>query len=898
MTVTVKEIFLSYFVVQMKKIKQIIFLPSTLDSDRFLWKKIDHPIIINTRHNYGYACLFFFDLVHFLLHIESAKPACAGAPAGRPKRPGYNRIFLYLLFLLPSGLLAQESSVTLSGTVKAMSANEPLPFVNVVLKEAGDSTFVAGTITNEEGLFTFNTIQPDEYLLEVSIIGYSKYNNSVFVGSNSEFIDLGMIRLEEVAQQLDEVVVTAKQNEVSGKMDKKTYNIEDNVSQSGGSILQSMQNLPGVTTQDGQVQLRGSNQVMILMDGKQTAITGFGNQNGLDNIPSSSVDRIEIINNPSAKFDSEGNAGIINIIMKKEEEEEGFNGKIGLTTGLGALWIRKENYPDIRPQYHATPKINPSISANYKKKNVNFFLQADNLYSKTLNKNEFVTRTYQDGAVVKQQLKRNRNTNFFSSKAGMDWFINDRNSLTISGLYSQESIKDRGDQPFYNEDLSERLRLWQFLENEVLTAAMGSLAYHHQFKQPGHKLNMVFNYTFDREDEKYFFDNTLPTYTGEESFFLIADQRVVDFNVDYTRPLKHGLLETGLKFRRRTIPTDMQFNPGQDSPLDPDADGKATYMETIPALYGNYTYAIRKLEAELGVRIEYVDLKYEVDPNHNTYSSDGYHYFQPFPNARITYNLNDRNKISAFYNHRVDRPDEVDIRIFPKYDDAEIIKVGNPALKPQFTNTFELGYKNVWDEGYYYGALYHRRSKGTITRIATTVEGSNLIYNISQNAGDSYNTGVEMVVDQDLTEHVSMNLNINGYYNQIDAFTVINQYPIESTYSADQQTMFSGNFKLNANFHIGESFDGQLTAIYLAPDIIPQGTIDARFSLDIGLRKGIQSGKGELFLNATDVLNTMVIRKEIDGKTFSYTSSDYYETQVIRLGYNFKFGYEKSALTQ
>src|SRR5690606_19993085 len=161
-------------------------------------------------------------------------------------------------------------------------------------------------------------------------------------------------------------------------------------------------------------------------------------------------------------------------------------------------------------------------------------------------------------------------------------------------------------------------------------------------------------------------------------------------------------------------------------------------------------------------------------------------------NARITYNLNDRNKLSAFYNHRVDRLDEVDIRVFPKYDDAEIIKVGNPALKPQFTNTFELGYKNAWDQGYYYAALYHRTSKGTITRIATTEEESNLIYNVSQNAGDSYNTGIEMVVDQDLTEHVSMNLNLNGYYNQIDAFTVVNQYPVESIYSADQQNMFSG----------------------------------------------------------------------------------------------------------
>ncbi|MCB9304490.1 MAG: TonB-dependent receptor [Lewinellaceae bacterium] len=798
------------------------------------------------------------------------------------------RTTIALISLLPLGLLAQQSSVTVSGTIKDKATKEALPFVNVVVKSATDSSLVSGTITDEAGLFTFSEIKPGDYLLEASFIGFNKYANPLFVGSNSDYFDLGVLLLEENVQQLSEVVVTAEQGAVSGKMDKKTYSLEDNVSQSGGSVLQSMLNLPGVTTQDGKVQLRGNDQVMILIDGKQTAITGFGNQNGLENLPASAVNKIEIINNPSAKFDANGNAGIINIILNKEDQN-GFNGKVGLTAGLGALWVRKENLPNIRPQYQNTPKVNPSLSANYRKNKVNLFLQADNLYTETLNKNEFVTRTYNDGTVIRQQLKRNRNTNFFSSKAGLDWFISEHNSLTVSGLFSRESIMDRGDQPFFNEDLSERLRLWQFLEDEVLTAAMASAAYEHKFRQPGHRLDIGFNYTFDREDEKYFFDNTLPDYTSKESFALIADQRVADFNVDYIRPLKHGRLESGIKFRRRTIPTDMQFFPGFNSPLDPDADGKATYKETIPAVYGNYTYQSRKLEAEIGLRVEYVKLQYEVDPNHNTYSSDGYDYFQPFPNARVTYNLNGRNKLSAFFNRRVDRPDEVDIRIFPKYDDAEIIKVGNPALQPQFTNAFELGYKNVWEKGYYYAAAYHRVTDGAITRISTTVPGSNLIYTIFQNVNNSYNTGLEMALSQDLSEKISVNMNVNAYHNQIDAFTVVNQYPVENTFSSGQQEIVSGNIKLNAVFRFSGNFDAQITAIYLAPDIIPQGTIDSRFSLDAGMKKGIQQGKGELFLNATDLLNTMVIRKEIDGNDFSYTSTDYYETQVVRIGYSYKF---------
>lgn len=799
----------------------------------------------------------------------------------------YNRVLFMLLVLLPSGLFSQSSRITLSGSLEGKTSQQALAFANVILKQASDSTFVSGTISNEKGLFSLSELSPGNYRLEVSSIGYLPYTNPVFIGSKAQYLDLGTIVLIENELQLSEVVISTQQEAISAQMDKKTYSIEANVSQAGGSLLQAMQNLPGVTTQDGEVQLRGNSQVMILIDGKQTAITGFGNQNGLTNLPASVVDKIEIINNPSAKYDANGNAGIINIILKKEDET-GFNGKVGLTTGLGALWVREENLPGIRPQYQATPKINPSLSLNYRKNKVNFFLQADNLYTQTLNKNEFVTRTYTDGTVIQQQMKRNRNTNFFTSKAGMDWFINDRNSLTLSGFYSQESIMDRGDQPFFSEDLTNRLRLWQFLEDEVLTAAMATAAYTYQFKQPGRQLDIGFNYTFDREDEKYFFDNTLPTYTSEESFMLIADQRVADFNIDYTRPLKHGLLETGAKFRRRTIPTNMQFFPGLNSPLDPDADGEATYRETIPALYGNYTYQTQKWEAELGLRVEYVDLQYEVDPNHNTYTSDGYDYFQPFPNARLTYSLNDRNKLSVFYNRRVDRPDEGNLRIFPKYDDAEIIKVGNPGLQPQFTHSFELSYKHAWEGGSYYAAVYHRMADGTITRIASTVPGSNLIYTLSQNVDKSQNTGMEIVFSQDLLPYLFLNANVNVYYNQIDAFTVINQYPVENTFSSAQQEIYSGNAKVNTIFRLG-TWGAQLTAIYLAPDIIPQGTIDARFSLDAGVQKGIQQGKGELFFNATDLLNTMVIHKEIEGNTFSYTSDDYYETQVIRFGYTYSF---------
>jgi outer membrane receptor protein involved in Fe transport len=671
-------------------------------------------------------------------------------------------------------------------------------------------------------------------------------------------------------------------------MDKKTFSIADNLSQSGGSVLQAMQNLPGVAVQDGKVLLRGSDRVAVLLDGKQTALTGFGNQTGLDNIPASAIERIEIINNPSARYDANGNAGIINIIYKKNKQE-GLNGKWGLATGLGALWVRQENLPSIRPQYQATPKVNPSLSLNYRKNKLNTYFQGDYLYTQTLNKNEFVTRSYDDGTVINQQLKRNRNTAFLTTRAGVDWTISEANVLSVSGLYGSEKIIDRGDQPFFNATLTERYRLWQFLEDELKTTVMATAAYQHKYTQPGHLLNLGLTYTFHREDEKYFFDNIRPGFTGKDAFKLLSDENVADLTLDYVRPLRYGRLEGGLKARRRIIPTNMQFFPGLNSPLDSLAGGEATYRESIPAAYGTYVFETRKIEAEAGLRLEYIRLRYEVNPTHPTYQSDGYSYTQPFPNVRLAYKFSDRSKLSLFYNRRVDRPNEVDIRIFPKYDDAEIIKVGNPALGPQFTNTLELGYKAGIAKGYYYAALYHRRADGTITRIASTAPGSTLIYAVFQNAGRSYNSGVEMVFSQEISKVLSFNLNLNGYHNQIDAFTVLNRYPVVSTFREAKQEMFSGNIKLNTSLRLPKNVDAQLTAIYLAPDIIPQGRIGSRYSVDAGVKKTLHNGRDELFLNATDLLNTMVIRKTVQGQGFSYTSNDYYETQLIRVGYSHKF---------
>jgi len=804
------------------------------------------------------------------------------------------QIIATLLLLGAAGIASleaycQSKSVTLSGKTIDGQSKMVLPFVNIVLKSEASGAFVAGTITNEEGIFTLSNVKSGKYILATSVVGYQASSRSVLVGQLSDYLDLGVIPLQEDQRQLDEVKVVGQQEGVAAKMDKKVFTPADNLSQAGGSVLQVLSNLPGITTQDGVVQLRGSDKVVVLIDGKQTALTGFGSQKGLDNLPASAIEKIEIINNPSAKYDANGNAGIINIVFKKNEQY-GWNGKVGLAAGAGALWRKHESLPTVRRQFQATPKINPSFSLNHRRDKANVFVQGDWLYSPTLNKNEFATRIYDTGEKVVQQIQRNRTTTYATIKTGVDYTFNAQNSLTVSGLFNREKILDDGDNPYFlGNDYTNRYRMWQFLEDEVKYTAMATAVYVHKFKQPGRLLNINYNYTFHREDEKYFYTNTLPTSTGTDSFKLLSDEQVQDLNVDYTKPLLHGKLETGLKLRRRSIPVNMQFFPGANSVLDVNAGGWANYYETIPALYGNYSYENDNVELEGGLRMEYVQVNYKVNPNHNTYKSDGYNYTQPFPNVRVAYKLNPTNKLSLFVNRRVDRPNEVDIRIFPKYDEPELIKVGNPTLKPQFTTSMEVGYKTLWPKGSFYTAVYHRITDGTITRITTQAPGSVLLYTIFQNIGRSWNTGMEVVWQQELGKKATLNASATIYQNKIDAYTITNKYPVPTTYVGTRRQMTSGNLKINLLSHLGKGYDLQVTSIYLAPDLLPQGRIEQRFTLDMGLKRALQNGKKEFFVNATDLLNTMKINRTIYGAGFTMHSTDYYETQVIRVGYNQKF---------
>ena len=803
--------------------------------------------------------------------------------------PGLIFILFILFFGVP--IFAQNESTTVSGQLIAADTNEEVMFANVLLYDSEGVEFLKGTVTDQQGQFNFGGLVRGNYVLKVSYIGYKNYDQRFYVGRLSEYLDLGIILLEAVAYEINELEISARRDEIGRNLDRRVYNMDDQISQQGGSVLNAMQNLPGVTiNRDGEVEIRGSNRVAVLIDGQQTAITGMGAQSGLDNIPVSSIERIEIINNPSSRYDANAMAGIINIVYKKGIEK-GWNGNFNFSAGVGSLSKKRENIANIRDQYRFTPKLNPGFSVNYRQNNLNFFGQGDVLWHKLITRNEFIVREYSgDQAAIRQQFLENRTQPIYNIKIGLDWMPNAQNSLTFFTLYNQRDYTDLGDLPYLNNETEELIRLWQYYEYESNKTFMASVAHQFSFPQSGRRLESSFNYSFRRKDELFHFTNWELGVTGTDTTDLTADENIFDLEIDYFQPLRSGRFETGVKGRARIFPNEITFTPGINSILDLDLQGTAEYREWLYASYGNYIYENPEFEIEAGLRIEYAEVDYLVDPNHSTYESDGYDYFGVFPSLRAAYLFNDANNISFFYNRRVDRPAESQLRAFPHYSDPEILNLGNPGLQPQFTNSLELAYKRTYQEGYLYLAAYTRNSKQLITTIITKVgDEEDRLVRIDQNADKGSNRGVELAWSHSWSSNFRMNINSNFYENTIGAFSLSNAYPKITEFSQERQRSWTGNVKAGTTISLLANIQLQLSFIYFAPDIIPQGEIFERYGMDFGLRMPIQEERGEIFLNGSDVFNTMRVKTSIEGSDFLLQSSDYYETQVFRAGYQYRF---------
>ena len=555
------------------------------------------------------------------------------------------KLVLLTSFLLAplAALLAQDATV--SGQV--VDKQGPLPFVTVSLRLTADSTLVAGSVSTDDGRFTITGIPTGNYGLIFTFVGYQTQKLPLLVGDLNRVFDMGKIVLAEDSKQLSDVIISAEKETVSAGLDKKVFNLADNTSQLGGSVLDALRNLPGVTvSSDGKVLIRGSDQVAVLIDGKQSSLTGFSNQKGLDNLPATNIEKIEIINNPSSRYTASGMAGLINIIYKKETEI-GFNGEAALNLGVGELWERQPNLPRITPKYSQTPKLNPSVNLNYRTKKVNLFFQGDGIIRRRVNANEFSTREYADATTdIRSQFLENRTQKLYNLKGGLDWYLDNQNTLTLFSLWQDEYHIDQGDVPYDNLETGQRLRLWTWREDERTRFINYAANFQHKFLQPGHELKAGYQYTGGGEDEYFPFTDSSSVRVGDDATFLTVFEYVHAMTVDYVKPLRAGRIELGSRVSLRNIPVSYTLTPGQNSILDPNLGAWSKYHENVYAAYLNYVRESKKFDIEAGVRFEPTWVDFEIDPANLYYQNNSYQYAPLFPAIRLTYILNEKNTFS------------------------------------------------------------------------------------------------------------------------------------------------------------------------------------------------------------------------------------------------------------
>ncbi|MFC2113706.1 outer membrane beta-barrel family protein, partial [Bacteroidota bacterium] len=385
------------------------------------------------------------------------------------------------------------------------------------------------------------------------------------------------------------------------------------------------------------------------------------------------------------------------------------------------------------------------------------------------------------------QAPENRTQKHYILKGGIDFYINDRNTLTLSGIYDWEKHTDTAQVPYIEGHTDERYRYITWHEEEITGYMNYSARFKHNFVQPGHILDANLQYTRGWEDETYYInDSSVIRQGGRDVTSILATEHIGALQLDYTKPLPSGRLEAGTNLQIRRLPVDYKQWPGQNTILYPGLGNWSDWGENIYAGYFNYVHERPLYDIEAGLRAEHTDVFYEIDPGNIYYEqNDAYNYFGLFPSIRLSYKPNQNNRFSVFYNRRVDRPGEPELRIFAKSDDHELVKIGNPYLRPQFTQSFELAYRHKWETGSAYLAGYYRMIENPFMRIYT-IDTSNVDYDvfvkIYANTGSAVNAGAEFIFSQQLFKIWKLTGNLNYYRNTIHAHMGDLRFPYPHTF--------------------------------------------------------------------------------------------------------------------
>ncbi|MFT5765616.1 MAG: outer membrane receptor protein involved in Fe transport, partial [Saprospiraceae bacterium] len=613
-------------------------------------------------------------------------------------------LFLTILILFSQLIQAQSTaSAQNTGIIrgKIIAANkEAISYASISIFN-NENELVQGSISEDNGAFEFNGLPFGELTIDIQYLGFITFKQSVTLDKKSKKINLGEITMKEDHQQLEEVTVTAEKSQYNLRLDKKVFNVGQDILSRGGSANDVLDQVPLVSVDpSGTVTLRGSSQVQILINGKRSGLTM---NNALDQIPSDNIDRVEVITNPSAAYDASGSAGIINIILKKNKHL-GLNGQLRASVGSPANHI-----------------LLPSL--NYKGKKLNLFSNFRWRYSDYNGTYTTKQRTTQNGisTFLDQHEDEDRHDDGRSGYIGGDYNFNDQNSITLA--YFRSETKDT-DLTFLTYNLkddaqgeSNILREGNSVENRDYNQLESNFT--RTFKEKGRKFTIDLQYDFWNSNKAWDLLTSGDVDPSDFGTALRTNSKAgnKDFVVksDYAHPLKNeSKIEFGVKLETRIVYNDYNAEILKDDNWTNynQIDNNIDYSEKIGAAYLQYQNKFKKLEYMFGLRSEYTLL--DIKDDKNTFSKDS-DYLNLFPSMHLSYSLSENNKVQWSYSRRINRPSLWSLFPFSEIKDFNLQEIGNPNLQPSFSNSLEISFLSVHDKLTINPAIYYRQTDKPIS---------------------------------------------------------------------------------------------------------------------------------------------------------------------------------------
>ncbi|MFD2101750.1 TonB-dependent receptor domain-containing protein [Flagellimonas iocasae] len=770
---------------------------------------------------------------------------------------------------------------SISGTVVDNSQQQPVAYAAIVIKSENGTETITGGITEDDGSFEIKKLPDGSFILEVQFIGYKTYTQELVINKDNRNQDLGTITLEEETRELDEVEVVAERTTIEQRVDRKVINVGKDLTTAGATASDIMNNIPSVNvdSQTGDLTLRGNSNVRVMVDGK---LSNVPVAQLLRQIPSTSIKSIELITNPSAKYNPEGMSGIINIVLHKNANI-GFNGNVnlGLTKGIEA-------------------KFNSSIDLNYRNGKFNFYGNYGNNIGKYVN----------DGSIFRTDENSLQRFDFFNNekshlyKLGVDFYLNDKN--TISFFTNQNIFDGNGTgetQVTYNTDASRNVT--QFFDDvSDNRSEQYNFDYKLDFNKEGHNIELEVDHNRFNSGQDANFRSVGASLYPNYMDFVDTERTQTIANLDYVNPLDSiSKLEVGIESRNFETDVDYAstgFTFNSNGNLAPTPDTNFVYAMDIYSAYATFSQSFKQWSYQMGVRVEDV----EVTADTNSVRSFTDKYTQVYPSAFVTYNPNEKNQFQLSFSRRVDRPGLQQVNPIREFATPLISSFGNPNLVPQFTSSYEANYTRRIKNGSITAGVFYRNIKDEINR-AVYIDrlDFNKIILTFDNFAKTSAYGLELSSNYRPFQW----WNINGSF---DMFSQTNRgitesvpgdvpSPTEDDIVEEnvQVDNTAWNLRMNNSFTVTKKLTLQAFGFYRGKNRTIQFNAKPMYFVNLGARYSFDEGNGTISINYNDIFNTMRFAFEAD-QPYEQEGAFNWESNNVYVGLSYRFGSGKNRAKQ